>query len=134
MAEAKYIKIEKMLFVLVMASRKLKPYFQSHQIKNLTEQPLEKVIESRNHSSRMIDLAVQLADFELQYEPRRAIKAEALAEFITKCATRPPVSEQDGWELHIDCSSTKMGCGAGLVIKLPVGEKMKYIKFKFFGI
>lgn len=34
----------------------------------------------------------------------------------------------------MDKSSTKTGCGAGLVIKPPVRDKMEYaIKFKFFG-
>ena len=36
-----------------MSSWKLKPYFQAHPIKVLTKQPLRKVIENRNHSSRM---------------------------------------------------------------------------------
>ena len=74
-AEAKYSKVEKMVFTLVMASQNLKPYFQAHQIKVLIGQSLRKVIESTNHSSRMTDWADQLADFGLEYEPRRAIKA-----------------------------------------------------------
>lgn len=56
-AESKYSQIEKMVYALVMASRKLKPYFQAHPIKVLTGQPLRKVIENRNHSSRMTDWA-----------------------------------------------------------------------------
>ncbi|XP_057251740.1 uncharacterized protein LOC130591823 [Beta vulgaris subsp. vulgaris] len=133
-AEAKYSEVEKMVFALVMASRKLKPYFQAHQIKVLTGQPLRKVIESRNHSSRMTDWADQLADFGLEYEPRRAIKAQALADFITECTTRPPVGQSEEWELYVDGFSTKSGCGAGLVLKPPVGEKMEYaIKFEFLG-
>ncbi|XP_048492941.1 uncharacterized protein LOC125493531 [Beta vulgaris subsp. vulgaris] len=133
-AEAKYSEVEKMVFALVMESRKLKPYFQAHQIKVLTGQPLRKVIESRNHSSRMTDWADQLADFGLEYEPRRAIKAQALADFITECTTRPPVGQNEEWELYVDGSSTKSGCGAGLGLKPPVGEKMEYaIKFEFLG-
>ncbi|XP_010665592.2 uncharacterized protein LOC104882874 [Beta vulgaris subsp. vulgaris] len=133
-AEAKYNEVEKMVFALVMASRKLKPYFQAHQIKVLTGQLLPKVIESRNHSSRMTDWADQLADFGLEYEPRRAIKAQALADFTTECTTRPPVGQREEWELYVDGSSTKSGCGAGLVLKPPIGEKMEYeIKFEFLG-
>ncbi|XP_057250719.1 uncharacterized protein LOC125497729 [Beta vulgaris subsp. vulgaris] len=133
-AEAKYSDVEKMVFALVMARRKLKPYFQEHPIKVLTGQPLRKIIESRNHSSRMTDWADQLADFGLEFEPRRAIKAQALADFITECATRPPVGSQEEWELLVDGSSTKNGCGVGLVIIPPVGDKIEYaVKFEFLG-
>lgn len=83
----------------------------------------------------MTDWEDQLADFGLEYEPSRAIKAQALANFITECTTWPLVFEQEGWELQVDNSYTKGGCGAGLVIKPPVAEKMEYvIKFQFFGI
>jgi hypothetical protein len=36
--------IEKLAFVLIMASRKLWPYFQAHTIRVLTEYPLRKVM------------------------------------------------------------------------------------------
>lgn len=72
-----------------MVSRKLKPYFQAHQIKVLITKPQRKQIESRSHSSRMTKWEDQLADFGLEYEPRKALKAQALANFITKCTTRP---------------------------------------------
>lgn len=106
-----------------MASRKLKPYFQAHQIKVLSRQPLRKLIESRNHSRPMTVWADQLADLGLEYERKKTIKAQALADFITECTIRPLVDEQDGWEVQIDKSSTKTGCRVGLVIKPPVREK-----------
>ncbi|XP_048496365.1 uncharacterized protein LOC125495631 [Beta vulgaris subsp. vulgaris] len=46
----------------------------------------------------------------------------------------PPVGSQEEWELLVDGSSTKNGCGAGLVIKPPVGDKIEYaVKFEFLG-
>jgi hypothetical protein len=43
-AEERYPQIEKLAFALVMASRKLRPYFQAHTIQVLTEYPLRKVM------------------------------------------------------------------------------------------
>jgi hypothetical protein len=43
-AEGRYPQIEKLAFVLIMASRKLRPYFQAHTIRVLTEYLLRKVI------------------------------------------------------------------------------------------
>jgi hypothetical protein len=43
-AKKRYPQIEKLAFALVMASRKLRPYFQAHTIHVLTEYPLGKVM------------------------------------------------------------------------------------------
>ena len=67
-----------MIFALVLATRKLKPYFQAHPIKVLTSQPIQKVIEGKNQSSRVTDKANQISDFDIEFEPQCAIKAQAL--------------------------------------------------------
>ena len=38
--------MEKLAFALVIAARKLKPYFQAHTIVGLTEKPLRRVMNS----------------------------------------------------------------------------------------
>ena len=38
--EARYPRIEKLVFTLIIASRKLRPYFQAHTILVMTDQPL----------------------------------------------------------------------------------------------
>jgi hypothetical protein len=43
-AEERYPQIEKLAFALIIASRKLQPYFQAHSIRVLTEYPLRKVM------------------------------------------------------------------------------------------
>ena len=52
-SEGNYSEMEKVLFAVVMASRKLKPYFQSHQIIVRTSQ--KKILEGKNKSSRITD-------------------------------------------------------------------------------
>ena len=42
-AEMRYSKMEKLALALVIASRKLRPYFYSHTICNLTNYPLRQV-------------------------------------------------------------------------------------------
>ena len=54
-SEVNYSEMEKVLYAVVMASRKLKPYFQSHQITVRTSQPFKKVLEGKNKSSRVTD-------------------------------------------------------------------------------
>ena len=43
-AEVNYPLIEKFAYALVMASRKLRPYFEAHKILVLTDQPLRSVL------------------------------------------------------------------------------------------
>ncbi|XP_048493008.1 uncharacterized protein LOC125493585 [Beta vulgaris subsp. vulgaris] len=117
-AEPKYPPIEKMIFALVLATRKLKSYFQAHPIKVLTSQLIRKVIEGKNQSSRVTDWANQTSDICIEFEPRRAIKAQALADIIAECTSRP--------------ESTEEGCGAGLLILDPQKNRTEYaIKFDF---
>ena len=100
-----------------MASRKSKPYFQAHPIKVLIGQPIRKMIENKNHSTQLTESVDQLADFGLKYEPRRAIKAQALAYFISEWSSRPIDREEIvSWELQVVGSATKSGSGARLVI------------------
>ena len=42
--EVNYPKLEKLAYCLLIASKKLRPYFQSHPIKVLTDQPLRQVL------------------------------------------------------------------------------------------
>ena len=74
-AESRYSHAEKVALALVMASRKLRPYFQAHTIKVLTDQPLRQILQKPECSGRLTKWAVELGQFEIQFEPRQAIKA-----------------------------------------------------------
>ncbi|XP_057518454.1 uncharacterized protein LOC130799372 [Amaranthus tricolor] len=116
-----------------MASRKLKPYFQSHQIIVRTSQPLKKILEGKNKSSRVTNRANQLTDFGIEYEPQTVIKAQALADFIAE-STIPhhhPEANQE-WRLYVDGSSTQSASGAGLLIVSSAGVRMeRAVRFEF---
>jgi len=88
--ETRYLPVEKFAYALLVASRKLRPYFESHPITVLIDQPLRSTLESYGASGRMVKWAIELAPYGIKYEPRRAIKAQALADFIAECLTPPP--------------------------------------------
>lgn len=83
----------------------------------------------------MTEWAYQLANFGLEYESQREIKAQALGYFISECCSRPlNVERRESWELQVDGSATKSCSGAGLVIIPSGGEKMEYaLKFNFLA-
>ena len=68
-AEERYPKMEKLAFILVTATRKLKSYFQAHTIIILTDQPLKKAMSSPEAAERMALWAIELSEFDVQYRP-----------------------------------------------------------------
>jgi hypothetical protein len=83
-AEERYPAMEKLALALVIAARKLRPYFQSHKIIVLTNHPLRKAMNKPDAAGRLIQWAVELSEFDIEYRPRQAIKAQALADFIAE--------------------------------------------------
>ncbi|KAK3020950.1 hypothetical protein RJ639_046314 [Escallonia herrerae] len=51
--ETRYLKIDKVALALIISARRLRPYFQSHTIVILTDQPLRKVLLSPEASGRL---------------------------------------------------------------------------------
>ena len=54
-----------MAFALIVASRKLCPYFQAHKILVITDQPLWKAIGRPDTAGKMIEWAVELSQFDV---------------------------------------------------------------------
>ena len=53
-AEAQYPRIEKITFALIVASRKLRPYFQANPIIVMTDQPIKKARNKLEVAGRMV--------------------------------------------------------------------------------
>jgi len=80
-AEVNYPLIKMFAYALVMASRKLRSYFEAHKILVLTDQPLRNVPQKLDASGQLLKWADELSQYDLAFEPRRAIKAQPLADF-----------------------------------------------------
>ncbi|XP_027156054.1 uncharacterized protein LOC113756621 [Coffea eugenioides] len=139
--ETRYSPVEKLVLALVHAARKLRPYFQAHSIAVLTNQPLRQILTKPEVSGRMTKWAVELAEHDLSYRPRTAIKAQALADFLAEGAsltpaelvpTPPDTPTVEPWVLFVDGASSKEGSGAGLLLTSPTGEELTYaLRFDF---
>ena len=57
--------MEKLAFALLIATRKLKPYFQAHTIVVLTDKPLRRAMSSPEAAGRMALLVVELSEFDI---------------------------------------------------------------------
>ena len=70
-----------MAFALVTAAWKLKPYFQTHTIIVLMDQPLKRAMSSPKAAGRMALWAIKLSEFDVQYHPRTVVKGQIVADF-----------------------------------------------------
>ena len=61
-AEERYPWMEKLVFALITAVQKLKPYFQAHTIVVLTDQPLKRAMSSPEAAGRMALWAIELSE------------------------------------------------------------------------
>ncbi|XP_073303001.1 uncharacterized protein [Primulina huaijiensis] len=121
-AELKYSELEKIALALVIIARKLRPYFLSHPIVVLTKSPLGRIMTHAEVSGRMVKWTVELGEYDIEYKPRAAIKAQALTDFLIEMIQ--PV-EKVVWRVFVDGASNLSGCGVGGVLIAPSEEKIK---------
>lgn len=132
-AETRYPLIEKAAYAVIIATRKLRPYFDAHEVVVLSDMPLEKALEKLDKSGRLTKWALELTAFGIKFQPRHAIKAQALADFLAECTYNEEPSDSPGpWQLYTDGSSTQAGAGAGVILISPEGDIIEYaLKFQF---
>lgn len=87
--EVRYSPLEKAALGLVHAAWMLKSYFQSHIICILTNLPLRQVLHKPEASGRLMKWAIKLGEHGIHYLLRKAIKGQALADFLVKLGEEP---------------------------------------------
>ncbi|XP_014497027.1 uncharacterized protein LOC106758609 [Vigna radiata var. radiata] len=126
--ETRYQQVEKVALALLHASRRLRPYFQSHQVVVRTDHPVSKILKKPDLARRMVGWAVELSEFGIKYEPRGSVKGQHLADFA---AEMPPIGFEE-WMLYVDGASGRTVSGAGIVLEGPNGFLMEHsLIFKF---
>ena len=84
---------------------------------------------------RMVQWAIELSQFDIEYHPKTAINAQALVEFIAEF-TLPEddntTNKTEQWMIQTDGSSSQKRGGVGIIIVIPDGETLRYrVQLKF---
>ena len=120
--EVRYRAIEKTTLAVVLSVRRLRRYFQSFTVIVMTDLPIHKVLQKPDVARRMVRWAVELSEFDVQYEPRGPIKGQVYADFVVELSSQ--ATHQEGadfrWVLSVDGSSNQHGSGAGVILEGPI--------------
>nr|XP_025634567.1 uncharacterized protein LOC112728581 [Arachis hypogaea] len=131
-AELRYSKLEKLALALLTSSRRLRQYFQGHRVVVRTDQGIHQVLQKPDLAGRMMTWAIELSQYDLRYEPRHAIKAQAMADFLVEVTGDPTEEAGIRWRLHVDGASNQTSESAGIILESPAGVIYEQsIKFEF---
>jgi hypothetical protein len=83
-SKTRYPHIQKILYGVYLAKKKLVHYFDAHLITVVTSFPLGEIINNRDMTRWIAKWALELMVFGITYVPRTSIKSEALVDFVAK--------------------------------------------------
>jgi hypothetical protein len=88
-SKIRYPHVQKLLYTLLITSRKLRHYFESHKIIVITYFPLRDILRNRDATWCISKWAVELRALNIDFSPRKAIKSQALVDFCGRMDRNP---------------------------------------------
>jgi hypothetical protein len=125
-----FLQMEKVCYAIIMSARKLRYYFEALTIKVLTNQSLNDIFSNRDSSSRINKWAIEVSEYVVDFEKRRAIKSKILADFIAEWTEPSSLTKgivlESPWLIYCDGAWGNAGAGAAIVLISPSGIKLRY--------
>jgi ribonuclease HI len=121
--------LEKISYAVIMASRKLRHYFEAFEVRVTSDRGLGELFRNPEASVRITKWAAKLSGYHITFEPRTTIKSQVLADFIVDWigpTWQQEESREKVWTIHCDGAWCHVGAGAAAIITSPTGVKYRY--------
>jgi hypothetical protein len=96
---------------------------------------MKKVLQKPDLSGRLVNWAMELGQFNIEFHPQTAIKRQVLADFLVEFCNIPEAEEllkELTWVVYVDGSSARGRSGVGVLLRNPAGQEFGFaIKLYF---
>src|SRR3954451_17239480 len=106
-SQQRYPHYQKLVYAIVMTSRKVTHYFDEHLITIMSSAPLAYILNNPGASGRVAEWNIELSPRDLQFKHPAAIKAQVLPDFLvewTEVQTPGPPDLSSSWTMFFDRS------------------------------
>jgi hypothetical protein len=136
-SKERYQPVQKLLYAVLITSRKLRHYFQEYSITVVTDYPLGDILRNQDATGRISKWVVELDALTIDIKPRTTIKSQALVDFMAEWRENhlpTPIERPEHWVIYFDDSLKLEGAGAGVLLISSTGEQLKYVLQIFWKV
>jgi hypothetical protein len=129
--QVQHDRIGKISYAVVMASRKLRHYFEALKVRVTSDRGLGELFRNPEASVRIAKWAAKLSGYHITFEPRTTIKSQVLADFIVDW-TGPTQQQRRTFREGVDHPLRRRiawchaRAGVAAIITSPIGIKHRY--------